>query len=192
MCHGWTFLSHPSLGWLYVFSSFPPPRLRPRPRPPPQRLLLLMSKPFELKLGYLGQRKYRPGKMYWMTFWWPWPKVTAVTLINKNLIVCSIKWEPLHQSLQNSVAISLWSCLLPYYILEEYCMNFVFCQFFFENFGCFFKVKHSIGYISGMVGPIDVKRKGGASVGYWVNYVTLTFDLTHDLDLWFFQGQISK
>ena len=37
-----------------------------------------------------------------------------------------------------------------------------------------------------MVGLIDVKRKGGASVGYWVNYVTLTFDLTHDLDLWFF------
>ena len=36
-----------------------------------------------------------------------------------------------------------------------------------------------------MVGPNDVKRKGGASVGYWVNYVTLTFDLTHDLDLWF-------
>ena len=48
---------------------------------------------------------------------------------------------------------------------------------------CIFKVKHSIGHISGMVGPIDVKRKGGASVGYWVNYVTLTFDLTHDLDL---------
>ena len=50
---------------------------------------------------------------------------------------------------------------------------------------CFFKVKHSIGHISGMVGPIDVKRKKGASVGYWVNYVTLTltFDLTHDLDL---------
>ena len=47
---------------------------------------------------------------------------------------------------------------------------------------CFFKVKHSIGHISGMVGPIDEKRKGGASVGYWVNYVTLTFDLTHDLD----------
>ena len=31
--------------------------------------------------------------------------------------------------------------------------------------------------------PIDVKRKGGALVGYWVNHVTLTFDLTHDLDL---------
>ena len=34
-----------------------------------------------------------------------------------------------------------------------------------------------------MVGPIDVKRKGGASVGYWANYVTLTYDLTHDIDL---------
>ena len=31
-----------------------------------------------------------------------------------------------------------------------------------------------------MAGPIDVKRKG-ASVGYWMNHVTLTFDLTHDL-----------
>ena len=48
---------------------------------------------------------------------------------------------------------------------------------------CFFKVKHYFGHISGMVGPIDVKRKGNASVGYWVQYVALTFDLTHDLDL---------
>ena len=50
---------------------------------------------------------------------------------------------------------------------------------------CFFKVKHSIGYISGMVGPIDVRRKGGASVGFWVNCVISIFDLTHDLELWF-------
>ena len=48
---------------------------------------------------------------------------------------------------------------------------------------CFFKVKHYFGHISGMVGPIDVKRKGSVSVGCWVQYVTLTFDLTHDLDL---------
>ena len=48
---------------------------------------------------------------------------------------------------------------------------------------CFFKVKHSIGHISGMVGPIDVKRKGGALVGYCFNYVTLTFHLTYDLEL---------
>ena len=32
-----------------------------------------------------------------------------------------------------------------------------------------------------MVGLIDVKRKGSALVPYWVWYVTLTFDLTHDL-----------
>ena len=52
---------------------------------------------------------------------------------------------------------------------------------------CFFKVKHSTRHISGMVGLIDGKWKGGASVGYWVNYVTLTFDLDRDLDLWFFK-----
>ena len=34
-----------------------------------------------------------------------------------------------------------------------------------------------------MVGPIDVKPKESALVGYWVQYMTLTFDLTHDLDL---------
>ena len=34
-----------------------------------------------------------------------------------------------------------------------------------------------------MVGPIDVKRKGSALVEHWVQYITLTFDLTHDLDL---------
>ena len=38
-----------------------------------------------------------------------------------------------------------------------------------------------------MVGLIDVKRKGGASVGYSVNYATLTFDLTHDLAFGFFK-----
>ena len=56
-------------------------------------------------------------------------------------------------------------------------------NFLWKFWMCFFQVKHSIGQISGMVGPIDVKRKGCASVEYWVNYVTLTFDLTHDLDL---------
>ena len=32
-----------------------------------------------------------------------------------------------------------------------------------------------------------MKRKGSASVGYWAQYVTLTFDLTHDLDLGYFK-----
>ena len=51
---------------------------------------------------------------------------------------------------------------------------------------CFFKVNHYFGHITWMVCPIDVKRRGSPSVGYWVQYVTLTFDLTHDIDLGFF------
>ena len=50
----------------------------------------------------------------------------------------------------------------------------------------FFKFKHYFGHISGMVGPIDVKRKGSASVGYWYNMwpspltslMTLTLDVS--------------
>ena len=48
---------------------------------------------------------------------------------------------------------------------------------------CFFKVKHYFRHISGMADPMNAKRKGSASVGYCVWYGTLTFDLTHDLDL---------
>ena len=36
-----------------------------------------------------------------------------------------------------------------------------------------------------MVDPIDMKRKGGASLGYWVDYLILTVDLTYDLNLGF-------
>ena len=122
--------------------------------------------------------------MYWMTFLWPCPKVTAVALINKNLLVCRMKWEPLNQSLQNLVAISLLVMLIPWLDFEGILVKY----FYFAKFRMgFFKVKHSIGHITGMVGSIDVEQKGGALVGYWVNYVTLTFDLTHDLDLWFFK-----
>ena len=91
-------LSHPGLGWQNVFSSFPP-------RPPLQRLLHLTSKPFELNFRYFGQRIYRSAEMYWMTFPWPWPKLTAVASISKNLLFCTIKQEPLIWSLQNVVAL---------------------------------------------------------------------------------------
>ena len=59
----------------------------------------------------------------------------------------------------------------------------IFANFLLKFWMCFFKVKHFFGHISGMVGPIDVKRKGSALVGYWVQCVTLTFDLPHDFDL---------
>ena len=64
-------------------------------------------------------------------------------------------------------------------------MVFFLVNFLLKFLMCFFKVKHSFGHISGMVGPTDVKQKVSASVGYWVYYVTLTLDLTYDLDLRF-------
>ena len=68
---------HLGLGWLYVFSLLPRGPPHP-PRPPPQKLFPLTLKPFELNLWYLAQRIYGSGEMYWMTFLWLWPKVTAV------------------------------------------------------------------------------------------------------------------
>ena len=46
----------------------------------------------------------------------------------------------------------------------------------------FSKVKQFIGHISRIGDPSYVKRKGWASVGYWMNYLSSTFDLTHDFD----------
>ena len=65
--------------------------------------------------------------------------------------------------------------------------TFILANFILEIRMCFFNVKHYFGHISEMVSPFDVKRKGSASAGYWVQYVTLTFDLTHDLDLGYFK-----
>ena len=51
----------------YILSSFPSPRLLSRP-PPPQQLLPLTWKLFRLNLRCLGQRRYRFGEMYWISF----------------------------------------------------------------------------------------------------------------------------
>ena len=113
--------------------------------------------------------------MYWITFWWSWPKFTAGILINKNFACLQDKvrtTEPITTQLGS------------YMSLVTLITWLTFCHFFFKLRMCFLNVKYSIGHISGMVGPIDVKWKG-ASVGYWANYVTLTFDLTYDLDLWY-------
>ena len=59
----------------------------------------------------------------------------------------------------------------------------ILANFFKKFWVCFFKVKHYFVHISGIVRLIDVKQKGSALVGYWGWYVTLTFDLTHNLDL---------
>ena len=88
------------------------------------------------------------------------------------------EWEPLIQSLQNII---VYPPGQAYYLIRFWgnSVGNFFCKFSLKM--CFFKVKHSFGHISRTVG---VKRKGSASVGF---YVTLIFDLTHDLDLWFFK-----
>ena len=73
---------------------------------------------FEPNLTYLGQRKYRYKEMYWITFRPPWPNVMAVTLMNTNLLVSTIKQEPLIQSQRNFIALSFWLCLSPDKSLE--------------------------------------------------------------------------
>ena len=109
---------------------------------------------------------------------WPWPKVTAVALISKNLFVCANKVGTTHRITTKSGSFIALVMVITWLDFGEILLNF------FSNFGCvFFKVKHYFGHISGMVGPIDVKRKGSALVGHWVQYITLTYDLTHDLDL---------
>ena len=57
------------------------------------------------------------------------------------------------------------------------------CDFDYQKFVVFFKVEHYFGHISWIAGSIDEKQNRKAQDGYWVWYVTLTFDLTHDLDL---------
>ena len=53
--------------------------------------------------------------MYGKTLLWPWPKVTAVA--KHFVLVCRIKWKQPDKSMQNFIAISPWSCLLPDSIL---------------------------------------------------------------------------
>ena len=122
--------------------------------------------------------------MYWMTFPWPWPKVTAVASISKNLLVCMIKWEPFMGSLQNVIGHIALAMVISWLYFEQVLLKTIILANFLWNFQmCFFKVKHYFGHISAMVGPIDVKQKGSASVACWVWYVTLTFYLTNDPDL---------
>ena len=42
----------------------------------------------------------------------------------------------------------------------------ILANFLLKNRMCFFKIECYFGHISGMVGPIDMTRKGKASVGY--------------------------
>ena len=135
-----------------------------------QRLLAFMSKPFVPNLTYLGQRIYWSEEMYWMIFLWSWPKVTAVTLINKKLLVWTIKWEPLIKSLQNfGNFIALVMLITWLYFGEILLETFTLAYHLLKIRMCFLRVKHSFGHISVMVGPIDLKRKrSGYTMWPWL------------------------
>ena len=99
----------------------------------------------QLNLRYLAQSIYGSQEMYWMTFPWPWPKVTAVASISKNLLVCAIKWQPLIASLHNIAA------LLPLYIA----MVITWLDFgavLLETF----KKRQCIGWILGTICNLDL------------------------------------
>ena len=181
----WPVIKSPQSGWLYVFSSFPPP---------PQQLLPLTSKPFELNLKIFGTKNI-----------WVWGNVLddlSVTLTQGH--GCSIDYQKFaclrdkvrtthrittkHGSAIALVMVITWldfgEVLLETLILANFLWkNSDVFNFLWKIRMCFFKAKHYFGHISGIVGPIDVKWKGSVSVGCWVQYVILTFDLTHDLDL---------
>ena len=136
----------PHLGWLYFFSSFPHPEK------------LLISKWFELNLRYLGQRKYIPGEMYWMTFLWPWPKAMAVVLMNKHLLVCTIKWEPLIQSLRDLNSCIHLVMLITWINFGRILLGTFFLVIFFQNFKCVF---YPSALRAGGVSSSRFRRAGG-------------------------------
>ena len=70
----------------------------------------------------------------WMTILWALTKCTVVALINKNLVVCMIKWVPLNQSLWNLIAIFPWGCLSLDWVLEEFCWKLCREYFYFRTF----------------------------------------------------------
>ena len=55
---------------------------------------------------------------------------------------------------------------------------------------CIFKVKFWNGCTSGMVELIKMEWNGCESIGFWLHYVTLNFDLTHDLGIDFLDIQV--
>ena len=126
-----------------------------------QRLLLPM---FVLNLRYLGQRKYKFGEMYWMTFPWPRPKVMAVAITAKFggyiPLIMLITWL-------NFGGI-LWGW---------------FFFFFFLISNVFFKAKHYLPYHRNGL-SIEEKCKRGALIGYWLTMWPLPFSsspMTFDL-----------
>ena len=185
-------LSHLSLGWLYVDglmqerhtsivnalelrlsctnpSIFSVPFCR-----------LLTTKWFVLHLRYLEQNKYRSGKKYWITF--PWPKVMAVALINKNV---GFFFSLLHNKVKSTDPIT--TKLVRFW--RNSAGNF-FQVNFFKIPNMFFQGQTFYWpYLRISLSDWNVNIKESALVGHFVNYATSDFDVTHWPWPWIFQVQ---
>ena len=112
--------------------------------------------------------------MYWTTFGWPSPNVTAVTLINKNLLICSIQWEPLNITKLMSYILLVMIIIWLYFggILWQ---NLYLSIFFYIWDGFFFKVKHYWTYLkNGWSDWCETKKR---FIGWILGELC-------DLDLW--------
>ena len=112
-----------------------------------------------------GTEKHGSGEMYWMTFkWrlWHW--------LRKNLFVCTIKWEPLIQSLQNLVVISPLVMLITWSDYGGILLKNIFLANFFLQFWSNTRPYHRNGWSNFM------KWKESALV--WI------LGEICDLDLW--------
>ena len=157
-------LSHPNLGLLYIFSYFSLPR---PPCPviplPSQQCLPLTSNSFVLNLRFWDKESIGVGKWYGITFHdldsrsqqWHWLRKKFDSLHDKVKNTYSVTTKP--ASYISLLMLSTWS-------------DFKQNQYIFsQNFRyVFFKVKKTIGYISGMADRIDTE-KWSTSVGCWVN-----------------------
>ena len=135
---------------------------------PAATTLRLTSKLFKLHLRDLRQKIYRSGKMYWMTSPWPWPKVAAVASISKKFACLHDKVRTTHYITTKQCSFIVLVTIITWLDFGKVLLETVILAFFKKFWTCFVNVKHYFGHISGMVGPIDVKRIGIALVGYWV------------------------
>ena len=86
--------------------------------------------------------------MYWMTYPWPWPKVTAVALISTNLLVCTF-------SLKNSDVFFQGQTLFWYHLSHGWSD---WCEM---KWKCF-------GWIPGMISYLEMKRKRIIRILSWL------------------------
>ena len=174
------------MGWLHVFSSFPP---RPPPRPPPQRLLPLTSKPFKLNFGYLGKRIYRSGKYTGWPFHDLHPRSRLWHRLAKNSCLHNKVRTTYPITTQRASLIAL-VIIIAWSDFEDVLLEAVISSNFLLKFQmCFYMVEYYYGHISGMVGVIDVKRKEKHRLD--IGYDIWPWPQSRSWH-WMFQSQISK